>query len=273
MARGGGKGSGSGKGSSRSGGGSGGNRGGIQGGLGGSREATVRVKTARRRKNSSTRWLERQLNDPYVAEARRRGFRSRAAFKLLDIDDKYKFLKPGMAVVDLGCAPGGWTQIAVDRVKAGKDGGGKVVGVDLLEAEQVAGATIFQADFMDDDTPDRLKALLDGPADAVLSDMAANTTGHPQTDHIRIIALAETALEFAFEVLAADGVFVAKVFSGGAEATLLNRLKQNFQKVAHFKPPSSRKESAETYVIAIGFKGGDNRRPASEEGVNDSDET
>lgn len=273
MARGGNKGSGPGK-SGKSGksgrsGKSGGGSGGIQGGLGGSRQETVRVKTARRRKTSSTRWLQRQLNDPYVAEARRRGFRSRAAFKLLDIDDRYQFLKPGMAVVDLGCAPGGWTQIAVDRVKAGKDSGGKVVGVDLLEAEQVAGATIFQADFMDDDTPDRLKALLDGPADAVLSDMAANTTGHPQTDHIRIIALAETALDFAFEVLAPGGVFVAKVFSGGAEATLLNQLKHNFQKVAHFKPPSSRKESAETYVIAIGFKG----RPASEDVKNAGDES
>lgn len=247
MARGGGKKSGSGK--------SKGGSGNIQGGLGGSRQATVRVKTARRRKNSSTRWLERQLNDPYVAEARRRGFRSRAAFKIIDIDDRYGFLKPGMAVVDLGCAPGGWTQIAVDRVKAGKDGGGKVVGVDLLEAEQVAGATIFQADFMDDDTPERLKALLDGPADVVLSDMAANTTGHPQTDHIRIIALAEVALDFAFEVLAPGGAFVAKVFSGGAEATLLNQLKRNFDKVAHFKPPSSRKESPETYVVALGYKG------------------
>jgi len=259
MARGGGKGSGSGKSGGKSGGKpggkSGGKSGGLTGSLGGARHTTVRVKTARRRKNSSTRWLERQLNDPYVVEARARGFRSRAAFKLLDIDDRYKFLKPGMAVVDLGCAPGGWTQIAVERVKAGKDGGGKVVGVDLLEAEQVAGATIFQADFMDDDTPDRLKALLDGPADAVLSDMAANTTGHPQTDHIRIIALAETALDFAFQVLAPGGAFVAKVFSGGAEASLLDQLKRNFQKVAHFKPPSSRKESAETYVIAIGFKG------------------
>ncbi len=225
------------------------------GGLGGARHATVRVKTARRRKNSSTRWLERQLNDPYVVEAKRRGFRSRAAFKILDLDEKYGLFKPGMAVVDLGCAPGGWTQIAVDSVKAGKEGGGKVVGVDLLETEQVAGATIFQADFMDDDTPDRLKALLGGPADAVISDMAANTTGHSQTDHIRIIALAETALEFAFEVLAPDGFFIAKVFSGGAEAGLLSRLKANFRKVAHFKPLSSRKESAETYVVAIGYKG------------------
>ncbi len=259
MARGGGKGTGSGK-----------SKG---GGLGGARHTTVRVKTARRRKNSSTRWLARQLNDPYVVEAKARGFRSRAAFKLLDIDDRYGFLKPGMAVVDLGCAPGGWTQVAVDRVKAGKDGGGKVVGVDVLEAEQVAGATIFQADFMDDDTPERLKALLDGPADAVLTDMAANTTGHPQTDHIRIIALAEMALDFAFEVLAPGGSFVAKVFSGGAEASLLARLKRNFTRVAHFKPPSSRKESAETYVIAIGYKGEAKGRPASDESENVDEES
>jgi len=275
MARGGGKGSGSGKskGGKPGSGQIGGQGGGQGGGLGGARHATVRVKTARRRKNSSTRWLARQLNDPYVVEAKARGFRSRAAFKLQDIDDRYGFLKPGMAVVDLGCAPGGWTQIAVDRVKAGKDGGGRVVGVDLLEAEQVPGATIFQADFMDHDTPDRLKELLEGPADAVLSDMAANTTGHPQTDHIRIIALAEAALEFAFEVLAPGGVFVAKVFSGGAEASLLNQLKRNFTKVAHFKPPSSRKESAETYVIAIGYKGEAKGRTASQEDENADEES
>lgn len=265
MARGG-KGPGSSKSSGKARSGKGG--GALTGSLGGARHTTVRVKTARKRKNSSTRWLERQLNDPYVVEAKARGLRSRAAFKLLDIDDRYGFLKPGMAVVDLGCAPGGWTQVAVDRVKAGKDGGGKVVGVDLLEAEQVAGATIFQADFMDDETPDRLKALLNGPADAVLSDMAANTTGHPQTDHLRIIALAELALDFAFEVLAPDGAFVAKVFSGGAEATLLNQLKHTFKKVAHFKPPSSRKESAETYVIATGYKGGAKPQSASDDAEN-----
>ncbi len=225
------------------------------GGLGGSRQATVRVKTARRRTTASTRWLQRQLNDPYVAEAKRRGLRSRAAFKLIELDDRYEFLKPGMAVVDLGCAPGGWTQVAADRVRAGAPGGGKVVGVDLLETEPVADATMLQADFMEDDTPDRLTALLDGPADAVLSDMAANTTGHAQTDHLRIIGLAETALDFAFQVLAPGGVFVAKVFSGGAEASLLTLLKRNFDKVAHFKPPASRKESAEMYVVALGYRG------------------
>lgn len=225
------------------------------GGLGGSRQTSVRVKTARRRTTSSTRWLQRQLNDPYVAEAKKRGLRSRAAFKLIELDDRYNFLKPGMAVVDLGCAPGGWTQVAVERVRAGSENGGKVVGVDLLETEPVTDAVMFQGDFMADETPDRLIALLEGPADAVLSDMAANTTGHSQTDHLRIIGLAETALDFAFQVLAPNGVFVAKVFSGGAEETLLNMMKASFQKVAHFKPPSSRKESAEMYVVALGYKG------------------
>ena len=225
------------------------------GGLGGSRQASVRVKTARRRTTASTRWLQRQLNDPYVAEAKRLGLRSRAAFKLIELDDRYRFLKPGMSVIDLGCAPGGWTQVAVERVKAGTDGGGKVVGLDLLPTEPITNAVMFEGDFMADDTPSRLTELLSGPADAVLSDMAANTTGHSQTDHLRIIGLAETALDFALQVLSPGGVFVAKVFSGGAEATLLSELKVNFAKVAHFKPPSSRKESAEMYVVAIGFRG------------------
>jgi len=246
---------GSGKGRGGQSGGKSGGKSSRAGGLGGSRQASIRVKTARRRTTASTRWLQRQLNDPYVAEAKRRGLRSRAAFKLIELDDRYEFLKPGMAVVDLGCAPGGWTQVAADRVRAGAPGGGKVVGVDLLETEPVANATMLQADFMEDDTPDRLVAFLDGPADAVLSDMAANTTGHAQTDHLRIIGLAETALDFAIQVLAPGGVFVAKVFSGGAEASLLNLLKQNFDKVAHFKPPASRKESAEMYVVALGYRG------------------
>lgn len=231
--------------------------GGLSASLGGARNQTVRVKTAKRRSNASARWLDRQLNDPYVAEARRRGLRSRAAFKMLEIDDKYEILAPGMAVIDLGCAPGGWTQVAVDRAKSEK-GGGVVVGVDILPAEQVPGAEIFQADFMDDATPDRLMALLGRKADVVLTDMAASSTGHSQTDHLRIIGLAEAALDFAIQVLNTDGAFVAKVFSGGAEADLLAVLKQNFRKVAHFKPSSSRKESAEMYVVARGFRGGVN---------------
>lgn len=223
--------------------------------LGGARQASVKVKTARRRSNSSARWLQRQLNDPYVAEAKRLGYRSRAAFKLIELDDRYRFLARGKRVVDLGCAPGGWTQIAVDRVGAGTPDAPSVVGVDILPAEQVPGAVIIQADFMDDETPDRLTALLSGKADAVLSDMAASSTGHPQTDHLRIIGLAEAALDFARDVLNEGGTFVAKVFSGGAEGDLLALLKREFTKVAHYKPPSSRKESAETYVVALGFKG------------------
>ncbi len=222
--------------------------------LGGARPETVKVKTAKRRTNSSARWLNRQLNDPYVAEAQRRGFRSRAAFKLIELDDRYQFLERGQAVIDLGCAPGGWTQIAVDRVGAGTKGGGVVVGVDLLEAEQVPGATIFQADFMADDTPDHLMSLLGRRADVVLTDMAASSTGHAQTDHLRIIGLAEASLDFALDVLNKDGCFVAKVFSGGAEGDLLVSLKKNFRRVAHYKPPSSRKGSAETYVLALGLK-------------------
>ncbi|MDJ0684810.1 MAG: RlmE family RNA methyltransferase [Alphaproteobacteria bacterium] len=229
-------------------------------GLGGARQKTVRVKTAKRRSNASARWLQRQLNDPYVAEARKRGYRSRAAFKLLELDDRYGFLKRGASVVDLGCAPGGWTQIAVKRANPNHDADNKVIGIDILAAEPVAGAEILLGDFMAPDAPDRLRAVLNGPVDVVLSDMAASSTGHAQTDHLRIIGLAEAALEFALEVLAPGGVFVAKVFSGGAEGALLKALKRSFAKVAHFKPPASRKESAETYVIALGFRG-DPARP------------
>ncbi|OJX65815.1 RlmE family RNA methyltransferase [Magnetospirillum sp. 64-120] len=217
----------------------------------GSRMLVERVKTARGRKPSSTRWLQRQLNDPYVQEARKLGFRSRAAFKLIELDDRFHFLKPGLRVVDLGAAPGGWTQVAVQRVGAK----GKVVGMDILEYEAVPGAICMQGDFLADDAPDRLKEALDGLADIVVSDMAAPTTGHPPTDHLRIINLVEVALHFALEVLAPGGVFLAKVFQGGTEKSLLDQLKQNFATVRHAKPPASRKESAETYVIATGFKG------------------
>ncbi|MEQ9488092.1 MAG: RlmE family RNA methyltransferase [Alphaproteobacteria bacterium] len=226
-------------------------------GTGGSRQATVRVKTAKRRKTSSTRWLQRQLNDPYVAEAKRLGYRSRAAFKMIQIDDKFRLLKRGGRVIDLGCAPGGWTQIAVDRVGSDK-GSGVVIGMDLLPVEPIPGATLLQADFLGDDALDMLAAVMPDaegkPAvDVVLTDMAASGTGHASTDHLRIIGLAEAALDFAVGVLRPGGGFVAKVFSGGAEATLLQTLKANFAKVSHFKPPASRKESAEMYVVATGF--------------------
>ncbi|WP_189989460.1 RlmE family RNA methyltransferase [Thalassobaculum fulvum] len=223
------------------------------GGTGGSRQATVRVKTARGRTASSQRWLERQLNDPYVAESKRLGYRSRAAFKLLQLDDKYHFLKPGARVVDLGAAPGGWTQIAVTRV--GAPDKGQVVGLDYLPVEPIAGATLIEADFMAEDAPARLKAALGGPVDVVLSDMAAPTTGHSKTDHLRIVGLCEAALEFAIEVLAPGGAFVAKVFQGGTEGELLARMKRAFRTVRHAKPPASRAESAETYVVATGFRG------------------
>lgn len=221
------------------------------GGRGAPRRETVRVKTAKGRKLSSKRWLERQLNDPYVAEARRLGYRSRAAFKLKEMDDKYHFLKKGGRVVDLGAAPGGWVQIALERVGPG----GTVVGIDLQEIEPITGAAMLQGDFLDEDAPDRLKRALGGQADAVLSDMAAASTGHARTDHLRIMALAEAALEFAIEVLAPGGAFVAKVLQGGSERELLEMLRRNFTRVVHVKPPASRKDSAELYVVATGFRG------------------
>ncbi|WP_337997662.1 RlmE family RNA methyltransferase [Oleispirillum naphthae] len=226
-------------------------------GRGNTRMLHTRVKTARGRKSSSTRWLQRQLNDPYVVAARREGYRSRAAFKLLELDERFGLLKPGRRVVDLGCAPGGWTQVAVAAVKPDASGG-QVVGLDLLDMDPVPGAVTFVCDFTDDDAPGRLKALLGGPVDVVLSDMAANTTGHPQTDHLRIIALLEMAYAFACEVLAEGGCFVAKVFQGGAESDFLARMKQDFETVRHAKPPASRKDSAEIYVVAKGF-----RKPSS----------
>lgn len=223
--------------------------------FGGERQLRVRVKTARRRTASSQRWLERQLNDPYVAAAKREGWRSRAAFKLIEIDDKYKLLKPGQRVVDLGAAPGGWSQVAAQRVKA-VEGRGQVVAIDYLEMEAIAGVSFLQMDFLADDAPDKLKALLrDGGADLVLSDMAAPTTGHQGTDHLRIMALAETAAEFAREVLAPGGAFLAKVFQGGTERALLDNLKRDFAVVRHVKPKASRADSAELYVLATGFRG------------------
>ncbi|MBM3623545.1 MAG: RlmE family RNA methyltransferase [Alphaproteobacteria bacterium] len=222
------------------------------------RGQTVRVKTARGRKIGSTLWLERQLNDPYVQEAKRQGYRSRAAFKLREIDDELRFLKPGVRVVDLGCAPGGWTQVAVERVKPEK--GGQVVGIDITAIDPIAGAEILHHDFMADDAPAMLRAKLGGPTDVVLSDMAAAATGHPQTDHARIMALAEAAHDFAREVLRPGGVYVAKVLRGGTERGLLERLKRDFEKVKHIKPPASRADSAEMYVVATGFRGGAGER-------------
>ena len=211
----------------------------------------VRVKTAKRRSNSSARWLQRQLNDPYVAEAKKRGYRSRAAFKLLQMDEKYGFLAKAQRIVDLGAAPGGWTQVALERAAPGS----KVVGIDLLEIEDIPGAILLQGDFLDDDAPDRLKAEMDGPADIVMSDMAAATIGHAKTDHLRIMALVETALDFAMQVMKPGGAFVSKVIQGGAEQTLLDTLKRNFTKVRHVKPPASRSDSAEMYLLATGFRG------------------
>lgn len=238
--------------------------GGDSGGLGGaSRRKAVRLKTARGRKPSSQRWLQRQLNDPYVAEAGRLGYRSRAAFKIIQLDEKVGLFKPGMRVVDLGAAPGGWTQIAVDRVGSAREGNkkkGKVVALDILEMEPVPGATVLQADFMDDAAPDLLKQHLDGQADLVLSDMAAPTTGHSKTDHLRIMGLLETALMFAEEVLAPGGAFVAKVFQGGSEKDVLDTLRRCFKTIRHVKPPASRPGSSENYVVATGFRGGENNK-------------
>lgn len=213
------------------------------------RQQKQRVRTARKRKLSSTRWLERQLNDPYVAAAQAEGWRSRAAYKLMQLDDKYKLLAPGVRVVDLGAAPGGWCQVAVAR------GAVHVVGIDYLEMDPVPGCVILKKDFNDPDAPDMLKAALDGSADLVLSDMAAPTTGHKPTDHLRIMALADLAWHFAAEVLAERGSFVCKVFQGGAERDLLDQLKRQFDTVRHHKPASSRADSKEIYVVAQGFRG------------------
>ncbi|MZR13088.1 23S rRNA methyltransferase [Maritimibacter sp. DP07] len=225
----------------------------------GQRDLRVKVKTARGRKLSSTRWLERQLNDPYVKRARDEGYRGRAAFKILEIDDKFRFLVPGARVVDLGCAPGGWLQVAVKRVNAlGEKKGkaiGTVLGVDLQEVEPVAGAEAYQLDFMEDDADEKVKGWLGGKADVVMSDMAAASSGHKQTDHLRIVALCETAAHFAFDVLEEGGTFVAKVLAGGAEGDLQKLLKQKFTKVVNMKPPASRSDSSEKFVVATGFRG------------------
>ena len=214
----------------------------------------TRVKTARKRSLSSTLWLERQLNDPYVAQAKRDGYRSRAAYKLIEIDKRYHILKSGQRIVDLGAAPGGWAQVAAAKVgvAAGK---GKIVGIDLLPIDPLAGVTFEVLDFLSPDAPERLKAMLGGRADVVLSDMAANATGHKKTDHLRIMSLLELAVDFACEVLDDDGVFLAKVLQGGTEGELLRRLKTEFSAVHHVKPSASRAGSAELYVLAKGFRG------------------
>jgi 23S rRNA (uridine2552-2'-O)-methyltransferase len=216
----------------------------------------VRVKTARGRTTSSQRWLQRQLNDPYVAEAKKRGYRSRAAFKLLQLDDQFRFLKSGARVVDLGAAPGGWTQVAVERTRPERSTA-VVVGIDITPVAPIAGATVLAKDFYDEDAPRVLQEHLGGPADVVLSDMAASATGDPQIDHLRIMGLAEAAHDFAAQVLKPGGTFVAKVLRGGTERTLLDLLKRDFAKVRHVKPEASRADSAEMYVVATGF-----RRPA-----------
>jgi len=225
----------------------------------GARELRVKVKTARGRKLSSTLWLERQLNDPYVARARREGYRGRAAYKIMDLDDKYRFLVPGARVVDLGCAPGGWLQVAVPRINAlGEKKSkaiGRIIGVDLQEVEPIAGAEIHQLDFMEDDADETVKGWLGGKADVVMSDMAASASGHKQNDHLRIIALCEAAAFFAFDVLDEGGTFVAKVLAGGAEGELQKILKSRFKSVANIKPGASRQDSSEKFVVAMGYKG------------------
>ncbi|CAI3924826.1 MULTISPECIES: RlmE family RNA methyltransferase [Commensalibacter] len=210
---------------------------------------TVKLKKSHGRSTSQQRWLTRQLNDPYVRAAQQQGWRSRAAFKLIELDEKFKFLRPGLKVIDLGAAPGGWSQVAIFRKAT------KVVGIDLLHVDPIPGADIIQGDFTDPANMDTLIDMLGGKADLVMSDMAPNTTGHSATDHIRIIDLTEDALAFALDILNPHGIFIAKVFQGGSEKGMLDKLKQNFKVVKHAKPPASRKESKELYVVAIGFKG------------------
>lgn len=261
----------SGGGSGRPGGaghGAGGRPGGRAGGKSGrgQRELRVKVRTAKGRKLSSTRWLERQLNDPYVQRARAEGYRGRAAYKISEIDDKYRFLVPGARVVDLGCAPGGWCQVAVERVNAlGQKKGkrvGRVLGIDLQEVEPIPGADLHVLDFLSDDADGLVKQWLGGPAEVVMSDMAAASSGHQQTDHLRIMALVEAAAALARDVLEPGGTFVAKVLAGGAEAGLLAELKRDYARVAHVKPPASRSDSSEKFVVATGFRG----RQARDEG-------
>ncbi len=221
---------------------------------GGRREKKVRVKTARRRAGASTRWLDRQLNDPYVAEARRLGYRSRAAFKLIEIDERLRLLRPGQIVVDLGAAPGGWTQVALERTRAAETGG-RVVALDRMEIDPLPGADILLGDFLEPETLARLESAVgEAAADLVLSDLSPSTTGHRATDHLRIVALAEDALAFAERALKPGGAFVAKVFRGGADGDLLKRVRARFGTVRHIKPPASRADSAETYLVARGFR-------------------
>jgi 23S rRNA (uridine2552-2'-O)-methyltransferase len=218
------------------------------------RNMAVRLKKPRGRTTSQHNWLTRQLNDPFVAQAKIDGYRSRAAYKIIEIDDREQIFKSGSRVVDLGAAPGGWLQVASKRIGLDK-GKGKIVGIDLLEVEPITGVQFMQLDFLDEKAPDILKNMLGGEADLVMSDMAANTTGHKQTDHLKIVAIAELAIEFAREVLAKDGIFVCKVLQGGTETELLKNLKRDFLTVKHLKPAASRKGSAEIYVLAKGFKG------------------
>jgi 23S rRNA (uridine2552-2'-O)-methyltransferase len=226
-----------------------------EGGRGGARALKVRVRTAKKRRLSSTLWLERQLNDPYVAAAKREGYRSRAAYKLREIAEKYELLQPGDIVVDLGAAPGGWSQVAAERVRS-VEGQGAVVAIDISEMAPIPGVTILHADFMADDAPRRIIEALGGrKPDAVLSDMAAPATGHARTDHLRIMGLCETALAFAVDVLAPGGVFLCKVLQGGTERELLDTMKRAFAVVRHVKPKASRADSAELYVVATGFRG------------------
>ena len=218
----------------------------------GGRALKTRVKMTRKRTVASARWLERQLNDPYVAQARREGYRSRAAYKLIEIDDKHKLLKPGQRIIDLGAAPGGWSQVAAARVGEGR---GRVIAMDLLAMDPIEGVEFRQMDFHDPEAPRQLREWLGGPADGVLSDMAANATGHRKTDQLRIIGLVELAADFASEVLGPGGFFLAKVLQGGAEGELLARLKREFASVRHVKPKASRADSAELYLLATGFRG------------------
>lgn len=225
----------------------------------GGRELKTRVKTGKNRSLSSKLWLERQLNDPYVARAKREGYRARAVYKLAEIDDKAKVLKPGARVVDLGAAPGGWSQLAAQRVRAADGNGrekGRVVAIDILDMAPIPGVDFMKLDFLDPAAPDILKEKLGGPADVVLSDMAANATGHRKTDHLKIVGLVEAAAAFAAEVLKPGGAFLAKVLQGGTEGDLLAMLKRDFASVKHVKPAASRQDSAELYVLATGFRGG-----------------
>lgn len=225
----------------------------------GERDLTVKVKSARGRKLSSTLWLQRQLNDPYVKRAKADGYRGRAAYKILELDDRYRFLVPGARVVDLGAAPGGWSQIAVARVNAlGQKPGkavGRVLAIDLQEIEPIAGAELHQLDFLGEGAEAQVKAWLGGAAEVVMSDMAAASSGHKQTDHLRIVALCEAAAQFAFDVLEEGGTFVAKVLAGGAEGSLQALLKKRFESVANVKPPASRSDSSEKFVVARGYRG------------------